>query len=292
MIDTVLDYIETTSRVNLKQKITVKRTQTSKYLFYLLVRQYRIETRKKPHFIAYQKTEASAVKGLLEEISLFGNDEMFVLEGFPLAFIETLHLPPGVYVLAEVDDGELDTPAYSYRQRRGILKVLLTQLGLKVSLRDLLSLDWGSVRDYSEVEVILRKATAAGWGLEGIQKSLQEDSTGNILLMLKKGNLPELLRLKSKYSDNWFNRNASKIIPQLATYRALVTMGQSPTNIAETLGISTYKLRELEEASKAVTMNDLKVLGERVLALDRMSMKWPGPASDLLIMKSGISLKR
>lgn len=288
----VLEYVEETPRGLLKQVVTVKRTKESKYLFYLLVRHYSIELRKKPTFMSYSKTEAQLVRGTIEEISLFGSQDLFVLEGFPLPFVQDLSLPKGVFVLAEVDDGELEAPAYSYRQKRGILKAVSSQLGLKVSLRDLVSLDWGGVRDYPEIEGILRKAAAAGWGLSQIEELLKGTTTGNTLLMLKKGNQTELLQLKAKYGDAWFTRNLTRLISQMATYRALVAMGQTPTAIAEELGLSNYRLREFEEAAKAVTMSDLKVLATRVLDLDRMGLKWPNLASDLLVLKSGISIKR
>lgn len=288
----VLEYIEDTPRVSLKQIVTVKRTQNSKFLLYVLVRHYRIETRKKPTFISYSKSEVNSVKGLLEEITLFGGQDLYVLEGFPLSFVTDLNLPKDVFVVAEVDDGELEAPIYSYKQRRGAIKVTLQHLGLKLPLRDLLSLDWGSARDYADIEVVLRKALAAGWGVDGVGKLLQGSQLGNILLLLKKGNLVELLNIKSKYSDGWLTRHVTKLVPQLATYRSLVAMGQSPSAIAESLGVSSYRMREFEEAAKAVNMADLKTLAERVIQLDRLSVRHSSLATDLLILKSGIALKR
>lgn len=288
----VLEYIENTPRAALAKVATVKRTQTSKYLFYTLVRHYRIEHRKRPVFISHTKSELGYVKGLLEEITLFGGGEFFVLEGFPHSFVSDLNLPDSVYAVAEVDEGELEAPQYSYRQRRGALKVISQHLGYKIPLRDLLSLDWGSIRDYVDIEVLLRKAMIAGWGVDEIGEHLNASNIGNILLMLKKGNSLDILKMKAGYPDTWFPRHLVKIIPQLATYRALVTMGQGSAAIAEALGVSNYKLKELEEAAKAVSMSDLRTLGERVVQLDRMASRRPALAGDLLALRSGISIKR
>ena len=159
-------------------------------------------------------------------------------------------------------------------------------------MRDLLSLDWGGVRDYPEVESILRKAAAAGWGLDKIEQLLNGAATGNILLMLKKGNLMELLQLKARYGEGWINRHLTKLVTQMALYRSLVAMGQTSQAIAEEMGLSTYRVKELEEAAKSVTMVDLMTLASRIQSLDSMSLKWPGLAADLLVLRSGISLKR
>jgi hypothetical protein len=197
-----------------------------------------------------------------------------------------------VHVLAEVEDGQLDAPPYSYKFRRDILKVLLTQLGLRIPLRDILGLDWGSVRDYPDAEVLLRKAQAGSWDLGRIEKELRDTTTGNILVMLKKGDVASLMSLKARYADSWFIRNMIKLVVQLANYRALAAMGQEPRVIAETLDISNFKMRELEESAKAVTMDDLRILGERLVSLDRLSFTNPKLAADLLILRSGISIKR
>lgn len=288
----VLDYIEDTPRALLKSVVTVKRAQTSKSLFYLLVRHYRIETRKTPTFLPYVKSEMSSVRGMLEEISIFGGGELFVLEGFPASFVSDLILPKGVIVLAEVEDGELEAPPYSYKFRRQAVKIMAKHLGLMMSLRDLLSLDWGAIRDYSDIEVFLRKSVAAGWSLADMEKELSANQTGNILLLLKKGGLAEVLKVKEKYGDGWLSRHLTKLVPQLATYRSLVNMGQNEQACAEVLGVSNYRMKEFEEAAKAVTMADLKILAERLITLDRISLRHQRLGDDLIALRSGISLKR
>lgn len=288
----VLEYIEDTPRALLKNVITVKRTQTSKVLFYLLVRHYRIETRKHPTFLAYVKSEMSSVKGMMEEISIFGGGELFVMEGFPASFIADLTLPKGVMVIAEVEDGELEAPIYSYRYRRQAVKIIAKHLGMMLSLRDLLSLDWGAIRDYGDIEVLLRKAVAAGWGIAEMERELATNQTGNILLLLKKGGLTDVLRVKDRYGDGWLSRHLTKLVPQLATYRSLVNMGQNEQACAEVLGVSNYRMREFEEAAKAVTMADLKTLAERLVTLDRIASRHQRLGDDLIALRSGISLKR
>lgn len=289
----ILEFILTSpTQKLLPQIVTVKRSTTSKYLFYLLVRHYRTVLRKHPTFLTYSKQDSNQAKGMMEEIPLFAGQDLFVLEGFYGSFVNSLNLPPDTYVVAEVDDGELEAPAYSYRMKRDLLKVLSAQLGLKIQLRELVTMDWGSVRDYPEVEVVLRKAAAAGWTVEQISEVLADYTTGNILLMLKKGNLPELLNLKSRYGEAWLHRHLIRLVPQMATYRSLVAMGQGPQAIGEELSLSNFKLREFEEAAKAVTMADLIVLAKRLIQLDRLALRKPGLASDLLVLKSGISIKR
>lgn len=289
----VFEFIEKhATRNSLPQVVTLKRTTASKYLYYLLVRHYKQELRVTPQFLTFSKSSSQAQKGLMEEIPLFGGGEFYALEGFPASMVRDLTLPKGVYVVAEVDDGELEAPAYSYKVRRGILRALQAQLGLKITLRDLVGLDWASVRDYPEMESLLRKAALAGWTAEDLSKDLSANTVGNILLLIKKGGFQDLLSIKSRYSDVWMFRHLTKLVPQLATYRSLVVMGQQPNAIAECLGVSNFKLREFEEAAKAVSMDDLRILGERILALDRIFSRNPGVATDLLLLKSGISMKR
>lgn len=288
----VLDYMEDTPRALLKQVITVKRSQLSKFLFYLLVRHYRIELRKRPLFFLYNRVDASSVRGYIEEIALFGGEDMFVLEGFPSSFVSSIMPPKGVYILAETEDGELETPLYSYKQRRGAIKMLMQHLGIKLSLREVLGLNWGSVRDYTDVEMVLRKAAAAGWGAAEIDEVLKEHGTGNILLMLKKGYLKDICDMKERYADGWIHKYMVRSIPQMATYRALVSMGQSANSIMDTLAVSNYKLRALEEAAQAVSTSDLKILATRVMELDGISLRNPRLAADLLVLKSGIALRR
>lgn len=289
----VFEFIEkNASKATLPQVVTVKRTTASKYLYYLLVRHYKQELRVIPQFITFSKSGAQSQKGLMEEIPLFGGGELYALDGFPASFVKELNLPKGVYVVAEVDDGELEAPGYSYKVRRGILRALHSQLGLRVTLRDLVGLDWASVRDYPEMESVLRKSFAAGWGLAELERELSSNTVGNILLLLKKGGFQDLLAIKGRYSEVWMYRHLTKLIPQLATYRSLVVMGQQPNAVSECLNVSTFKLKELEEAAKAVSMDDLRVLGERVVALDRIFSRNPSLAADLLLLKSGISIKR
>lgn len=288
----VLEFIEQNgSASSLPQLVTVKRTAASKYLFYTLVRHYRLSLRTYPQFIFFNKSSANSYKGMMEEIPLFSGG-FYVLEGFPLSLVKGLNLPKGVFVLAEVDDGELEAPPYGYKVRRSFIKILCAQLGYKAPLREMVSLDWGGVRDYPELEVLVRKASVADWPVHRLGEELDMNAIGNVLLLLKKGNIPELLALKSKYTESWLFRFLMKAVPQLATYRSLVLMNQQPQAIAEVLGLSSYKLRELEEAAKAVSMSDLKVLGSRILELDKIFSKNPSLATDLLLMRSGISLKR
>lgn len=290
----VFEFLEgAPSRQSLPQVISLRRTTTGKYLFYLLIRHYRSLLHRSPRYLNYSRASVSSCKGLLEEISLFQqNEEFFVLEGFPQSFLTSLCLPPTTYVVAEVDAGELEAPAFSYKMRRGILRILISHLKLRFSLRELLAQDWGGVRDYAEVEVILRRALAGEWSLIRLSEELQRAAGGNILLMLKKGSYTELLNFVERYGPSWVFRHIVRSITQLATYRAYSFMGQGPGSIAENMNLPGYRIRELEEAAKAVSMEDLKVLATRAVELDGMFARSPALGCQLMVLRSGISMRR
>lgn len=288
----VLDFIEGTSKRNMPQAMTLKRTATSRYLFYLLVRHYRQELVRKPRFLQYTRQDGPMFKALIEEVSVFGSPDLYALEGFPMLFVDQLAMPEDTFCVAETDDGELEAMPYSYRERRGILLVLVKQLQLPFSLRSLLSLDWSPVRDYPEIERWLRKAHAAGWEEEELGEKMKRGQIGNVLEMMKRGNIEECFEMRRRYGDAWFLRHCYRSIPQLAQLRALKALGQSDGQISEALDLSVHRVRELEEVARMIPTKDLRTLGETLVKNDRIFRRHTEKALDLLILRSPIGLKR
>lgn len=288
----VCDFLESTPRAALPQKITVKRTTASKYQFYLVARHYRQELEKSPVFLTYSRQDVSLHQALMEEVSLFFGQDLYVLEGYPKSFVEEVRPPKGVYCVAETEEGELECPAYSYRERRGILWVLNKQLGLRHSLRALLGLDWGVVRDYPEVEMWLRKAAAGGWTEAELGERLQRPETSNLLIALKKGDFKDLFYARSKYGDSWLVRYLGKTIVDAVVHRTMKVMGQTDAQIADALDSTPYKLRELEETNRTWTHQELLKLAKMLIEKDYQLQTRTKIALDLLLLANPLTLRR
>ncbi len=140
---TVLDFIAN-APASLPTKITVERTSQSRYPSLLLSRLYRKRLGATPVFVSYSKKGASGVKGALEEFSVFDapGPKLFFLEGFHFSFVDALDLPPDSYVVGETTTGELKVLPFTPRSYRDVLRVLVKQMGLRLSLRDITKLDW------------------------------------------------------------------------------------------------------------------------------------------------------
>ena len=176
---TVLEFLEEGS---FPQKVTVERTNTSKYLFYLVVRAYRRKFKHKPTILTFSKKTASWSKSMMEEHSFWTWFHIFVLEGFGKSFVDRVHLPnEGTRIVAETDHGELTEDRLDKAGRRGILKILIQQMDLAYSLRALLKLDWTSMVNLADFEVILRRANILGWNEEQIGQYLEREGQKNLL---------------------------------------------------------------------------------------------------------------
>jgi len=70
MEDLLLKFLET-NRVP-PATLTVERTQTSKYQFYLTVRHFRRRLKRPPTFISYSRAQAAGTKAIIEEHGLWG----------------------------------------------------------------------------------------------------------------------------------------------------------------------------------------------------------------------------
>lgn len=230
------------------------------------------------------------MRGILEEYSLFGMDEFYILEGFSAAFVDALSIPSKVYVVAEVDNGELEAPNFSYREKRGLLRSLKDQLNLRYSLRELMGLDWSGVRDYWEVELLLRKATTAAWSLVELEKCLSESAYGNLLVMLKRGQIKEVLAIKRRYGDAWFVKALGKQLTQLFAYKSLQVLNQE-SQAVDLLDLSGYRLREVEEAAKTLSVQDIEIMVDALVTKDK-KLRSSSLVSDLFVLNCPISIRK
>lgn len=264
---TVLEFLENV-KVPLPRVVTVDRTSGSRYLFYLVVRHYRKTLARRPQFVTYSKATVNAVKGTIEEHSIFGGPPLYVLEGFAYAFVESLSLPEDVYVVAETDGGDYKAPAYSYRLRRDILKVLIQQLKLKLQLRPLVSLDWSSCRDYSDYESLLRKAKVMGWNEDQIGQELTESQSGPVLSLVKRSQFKEVFSMMGKYGPIWMQNHLQEVFVQTVHFKVLRMLGYDVERIQRDLEIGSMRLAELEEGARALSQEELVQLAERMVKLD------------------------
>jgi len=291
--ETVLEFLDriVTDKM-LPSTITVERTMNSKYLFYSLVRHYRRLTSIQPRFFVYSRAEANAVKGLIEEHSLFNKSQLIILEGFSKAFTDSLAPPEGVYIVSETNDGQLMPESFSPRHKRLILKALQKSLAVRVSARDLINLDWSSLSSFEDFEVFLRRAKIFDWSAEDIEKNLQALQSGNILMMLKRASWEDLLALGNRYSLPWVYRQVQELLSQLISYKALRAMNVDEQKIQRDLDLSWYRAKELEEAHQVLTMEEVRVLSQRVVSLDFLSTFKPDVGIPIFLLNNPIALRR
>lgn len=287
---TVLDFLE--EGTTLPTLLTVERSLSSKYQFYLVVRHYQKKLGLRPQFFLFSKIEMSGVKGLVEEHSLFSSKALYILEGFSNSFVTNLSLPEGCYAVAETDGGELKALAYNFKMRRDILRVLLAQLSLKYSLRNLLKYDWAVCRDFSDFEILLRRAGILEWPEERIGLELGELNSVNVLGALKRGAYKDLLLLKRRYGANWLYNHLVEMISFLANYKALKLMGYDDDQVARELELGWARRKEMEEAHVMVTREDLIRLAQRVLKLDSLIQGNRDLGLEILLLNAGLSVRR
>lgn len=304
MPETVFEFIERGPNP-LPRLVTVERTQQSKYLFYALVRHYRKRLKPRPTFLTYNKAELENTKAAIEEHSLLSDEgDLLILEGFSQKFVEGLTPPRSTAILAETDAGELKAPPFSYKMKRDILRLLYQQLSLDyhkdgegrsiLTLRGLVKQDWSGFRSYEEFEPFLRRAKILGWSDEQLETELESTQGGNILTMVKKAQFKELFAMAERYGSTWMYGHLLEMLSELLHYRSLRTMGYDEQKCARELGaeIGYRKTKELEEANQMFSQSDLVSLTERVLNLDRLTIKNPGLGFAILCLNAPIRLKR
>lgn len=281
---TVFDFLELQS--DLPQTITIERTLSSKYLFYQVVRHYKQILKKKPRCVVYSKSEASLVKGTMEEYSLFGED-FYVLEGFSSEFMKSLSLPSGVYCVAETDSGELKAPLYTQRMKRDILKSLIRQLDLSHSLRGLLKLDWATCRDYPDFEVVLRRANVLKWNESDLAEELSRVSYGHLLVDLKRADYRMVVSMVERYGAQWTWNHLTSLVNDLILLKAFKVMGYEDERIQREMDLSWSRSRELMESHRILTRDEVISLAKKMFVLDYLFSRDREQALNIVIF-SGI----
>lgn len=272
----VMEYLEELGKQKPPPLTTVLRTTTSKYLFHLVVRAYRDRLRVAPEFHAYSKQGAGGTKGLIEEFSLFQEGpRLVVLEGFANRWVQELDIPAGCHVLAETDDGDLKPEQFSpFREKRNILRLLKEQLTLpKLTLTDLLKVDWLDLTSFEDYEVELRWAKLMDWGLEELQKRYEVPDRGNPLLLLKRGRPAELLPWAEEMGSDRFYSMVTNLTADLVHYRSLRLMGHDEKKCERELELSWRRAKQLEEANNVLSAEDLRNLVRWLIDIDPLSRK-------------------
>jgi len=288
--ETVLSFLGHTKV--LPKKCTVERTSNSKYLFYLVVRHLRRRVKGHLLFFVYSKQSVNSVKAQIEEYSVWQEGGLYVLEGFSLSFVDDLELPPDTYVLAETDGGWLKADSYVFWKRRDILRVLQQQLRLtELSLRTLINLDWSSMQNYEDYEILLRKAKVMDWSAETIGAHLRSMGQGNVLTALKRSAFEEIFTTIENQGSHWMTWRIINQLGSLMLYRALKVMGYDEMRIVRELDTSTSKVKELEETSRMLTTEDIKLLAERLVKLDRLMERNPDLGLSLFLLNAPIQVK-
>ena len=288
--ETVFEFLE---RVGPRtpEVVTVTRTTKSKYQFYLVVRHYRKRVRGRPTFFTYSKGDVNAVKGTIEEHRLLDERMLYVLEGFSQRFVDGLALPPETFVVAETDGGQLRVEQYHYRQKRNILRILLNQLNVGLSLRELMKMDWSIMRDFEGFEPLLRTAKIMEWTESDLGRRLSRMETGNVLTLTKRGRVKELLGMTKKYGAGWMLRHTTEVLTEALHFRALMLMGYEPEKCARELGIGWRRRKELEEVTKMLTLEELGVLADRLLKMDALIERSRTLGMDLFYLNNPVKVR-
>jgi len=254
-------------------------------------------------FFSYAKGDLGMVRGLIEEHSIFGGRDMYVLEGFGSKFVDSLGLPAKSVVLAETDGGQLKTTQYNYAGKRAILKVLYKQLGLnyyktedgraKLTVRGLIKLDWTCLRGYELYEPLLRKAKILEWGNAEVEAELFKTGSANLLTLIKRGQFKNVFAMAEKYGYSWTFNHVVELLSELIHYRALRVMGYDEAKCARELGaeVGYRRAKELEEANQMLTSDDLGQLTDRVLELDSLATRNPKLGFSLFVLNAPIRVR-
>ena len=289
---TVLNHLEHLGH-KVPPLMTVERTTTSKYLFYLAVRGYGQELNRKPTFLQWSRQDQGLLIGTIEEHSIFDQDRLLVLEGWPKSTVDALHPPKGDHILAETDKGELKTEPYHPRLRRDILKVLQGQLGMKnLSLRALLKNDWSSMRGYEDYESLLRKAKIMGWDEERIGKELAGTEREPMLVLMKRGRLKQLHEQTKDETPQITMRRLTEALADTIHYRILRRMGLEEQRAARELGAGWKRGQDLETTVKALTPEDTLTMTDRLIKWDPLIQRRPDLGRDLTMFGNPIGVRR
>lgn len=287
----VLEFVEEL-RAPLQQKVTVRRATSSKWLFLTVVRAYQHKLHAKPSFVTYVKQKEQELESFLEEASLWKKVSLLVVEGAPKGMVDRIKLPSLTYLVAETDEGELELDDWGRGSKRDVLRVLLDQLGIQLRLRDLIKLDWSSCRSFEEAECFLRKAQILGWNEEEIGKHLDQTTDENVLSLWKRGRMAELFSLKERLTPAGMVGLITKLTIQTAQCKALKLLGYDDVQLQKEMGVSWWKTKQLLEAESMLGDAEVKRIADRLVKLDKLLSWNPGVGLDLLLLNSGVSVRR
>lgn len=295
----VLEFLEEQSLI--RQKTTVERTTRSEYQFSLVTRDFRTRLKVKPIFSIFTKENQEALKGTVEEYSIFEPSRLFVLKGYGKTFVERLTPPQGTYVLAEVDDGDLNPENFSYKQRRNILKVLYMQLGLdqlrgerkqQLSLSKLIKLDWMGCSDYEDHEPYLLLAKEMGWTADQLGEYLGKSEPASPLRELKRGQVLPVLQEADLQGETWLANQLTRGLGDLVYWRTLRLQGADPDKVRKEMDLGWRRGEELEAVSKEMTADDIMSLVQRRMDLDYLFLRNPILAGNLFLLNAPTRLRR
>lgn len=298
---TVLEYIEETvfGRVELPHFVTIERTTQSKYPLYLLARAYahvlkkRAKDEYKLKYFTYSKQDANTIKAIIEEHSIWGEKSLYVLEGFGAKFVEALNPPKSIFVIAEVEEGELKTPPFHLRYRRDLLKILTLLLSFNsASLSELIKLDWSQAKGYEDFEPVITKAKLMAWNADQIREYLTQGTSGQIWSLTKRGQAREICLHLAHMGHQAAISHFTNLFADLIHYRALRILNFDEDKCAREMEISLYRQRELEEASKMMTQDDLQTNARRLIQFDAFFWRNPTAAAELFLLNNPTRVRK
>lgn len=285
MSETILEFAEAIP-VPYPRVIRVLRSTTSRYQFLLMVRLTAHITKTKPRFRVYSKQDAAAMRAEIEEHSVLSGKRLIALEGFTDSTLDGLRPAPDTYVVAESDTG-LQTQFLNHKTRRGFLKLLNLVLGTTFTLRDLLKVDWSGTSSPEEMEGILRRAYAGGYSLEMLQQEVEgRKRQGNSALLARRGRFKELLELRDRTSAQYLAQVIGADLLEVARYKTQRMLGAEPDKVSKDLDFPFWKVKELEEAHRMMTTEDLAAIADALIRTDFWLMKNPQLGSELLLTRA------
>jgi len=281
-----------------RQVVTVKRTEKTRFWTTLIARNTAKAKKAKLKFFQYEKTKGflEGLKGALEEhpLEIFatGQKYVYVLEGFPKAWVVGLNLPNDTFVIADTDGGELEYEPWGWRYRRVLLKVLVRLLDTEFKTRDILGLDWGGFRDAEDYEPFLAKAKILGWSPEDMSKELSYKSSGNILTLTKRADHQPLVAMLNRFGPIWLHEHFVEALSEVVNYKYLRAMGFDQDRVAKEMEVEGWRKEALEEASQMLTYEDLSVMASHLLKLDGMVFRHRLAGVQILLFNMPNRLRR
>lgn len=271
------------------------------YQFSLLVQSYHIWLNCPVKYIdAASLAEQARARRLVEEQSIFGDStRLFVLDGGSAAWWKTFVSPEGTYVLMEMsraDTKEAYLRPEPYRNavpRNNHIKILSDILDLPFSVASLTKLDWSGATHYAEIEAILRTAKAAGWTLDQLRAQCNGQERAKFLSSIGSGDCRGLFEMIQRIGARSALRLYVENILRASQYAEMKSRGLQPAVIADSMGISMWRLGEIANDVRGLSVRDVDELRRRLVACTSKWMSDTGGmyndelALDWLLLTSG-----